>query len=150
MKGTKRAPYYVDDKDFAAVERPFGLPADSVEITLDLPFPPSTNRIWRNGYGKVYRANEYVAWCEEVDMAVLASKQYPKRKIQGPFAAEILLSRLAGKGDGDNRIKALLDWCQSRDIVRDDSDCRRGSWEWVEPERAPRGCRVILRSLHDG
>jgi crossover junction endodeoxyribonuclease RusA len=129
--------------------RPFM--AEAIEIILDLPFPPSANRIWRSGGGKVYRSNEYVSWMEEADMAVMAVKAYPKRKIAGPFEVEILLSDvgLRRSSDGDNRIKALLDWCQSRDIVRNDSDCRRGFWEWVEPARAPKGCRVTLRSLHD-
>jgi Holliday junction resolvase RusA-like endonuclease len=119
----------------------------ALEIVLDLPMPTSTNRIWRTGRGRTYRSKEYVAWCEQADLMVMAAKQYPKRKIQGPFEAQILLSELH-RGDGDNRIKAACDWLQSRDIVRDDSDCRRGSWAWVSPEQAPRGCRVIIRSMH--
>jgi Holliday junction resolvase RusA-like endonuclease len=123
--------------------------ADSIEITIDLPMPISTNKIWRTGRGRTYRSKEYVAWCEQADLEVTASKQYPKRKINGPFEVEILLSTVGRKGrDGDNFCKAALDFCQSRDMVRNDSDCRRGSWEWVEPERAPQGCRVIIRSLH--
>lgn len=119
----------------------------SVEIVLDLPIPTSTNRLYGRGRKSVHRSAEYVRWMEEADMTVMAAKQYPKRKIQGPFEAQILLSE-RHRGDGDNRIKAACDWLQSRDIVRNDSDCRRGSWAWVSPEQAPRGCRVILRSLH--
>jgi hypothetical protein len=119
----------------------------SVEIILDLPIPTSTNRLYGRGRKGVHRSAEYVRWMEEADQTIMAAKQYPKRKIQGPFEAQILLSELHC-GDGDNRIKAACDWLQSRDIIRDDSDCRRGSWAWVSPEQAPRGCRVILRSLH--
>jgi Holliday junction resolvase RusA-like endonuclease len=119
---------------------------DAVEVVLDLPTPTSTNRLYDRGRKGVHRSAEYVRWMEEADMTVMAAKQYPKRKIQGLFEARILLSEIH-RGDGDNRIKAALDWLQSRDIVRNDSDCRRGSWAWVEPERAPRGCRVIIRSL---
>ncbi len=141
MYGTNRPPF-VDD-------RPFGLPADSVEITLDLPMPTSTNRLHAHGRKSgVYRTREYMDWIDAADMAVMASKQYPKRKIKGPFEVEILLSVAAPRADGDNKIKALLDWLQSRDVVRNDVDCRRGSWAWVEPSEAPKGCRVILRSLH--
>jgi len=140
MHGANRPPF-VDD-------RPFALPADSIKITLDLPMPPSTNRIWRSGRGRIYRSKEYVLWCEQADMAVMVSKKPgPLPKMAGPFEAQILLSS-EHRGDGDNRIKAALDWLQSRDIVRNDSDCRRGSWEWVDAERAPKGCRVTLRSLH--
>lgn len=131
-----------------AGDRPFALPADSVEITLDLPMPTSTNDLYGRGRKGVHRSAKYVRWTEEADMTVMATKK-PGRlpKITGPFEAQILLST-EHRGDGDNRIKAALDWLQSRDIVRNDSDCRRGSWEWVEASRAPKGCRVVLRSLH--
>ena len=70
-------------------------------------------------------------------------------KINGAFEVEILLSNAGRKGrDGDNYCKATLDFCQSRDIIRNDSDCRKGSWAWVQPEQAPFGARVILRSLN--
>jgi Holliday junction resolvase RusA-like endonuclease len=131
-------------------DRPFALPADSVEITLDLPMPVSTNKIWRTGRGRTYRSKEYVLWCERADMAVMVTKKPgPLPKIYGLFEVEIRLSSAGRKGrDGDNYCKSVLDFCQSRDIVRNDSDCRRGSWAWVEPERAPKGVRVILKSLH--
>jgi Holliday junction resolvase RusA-like endonuclease len=126
----------------------------SIEIVLDLPMPTSTNRLYGRGTGKpwggrrraVYRSAAYVAWMEEADMTVMAAKQYPKRKIQGAFEFELLLST-DHRGDGDNFCKAALDWLQSRDIVRNDSDCCRGSWAWVDPELAPRGCRVVLKGL---
>jgi Holliday junction resolvase RusA-like endonuclease len=128
--------------------------ASSVEIVLDLPMPTSTNRLYGRGTGKpwggrrraVYRSAEYVRWMEEADMTVMADKAYPKRKIAGSFGVMIMLSR-EHRGDGDNRIKAALDWLQSRDIVRNDSNCQTGVWLWVEPELAPRGCRVVLKGL---
>ncbi len=147
MHGVNRPPF-VD-------ARPFGLPVGSVEITLDLPMPPSTNRLWRSATiratrkTRYYKSPEYLGWCEQADITVMAAKQYPKRKILGPFEFQIMLSTAGRAGrDGDNFCKAALDWLQSRDIIRNDSDCRRGSWAWVEPAAAPKGCRVILRSLH--
>jgi Holliday junction resolvase RusA-like endonuclease len=121
--------------------------ADAVVVILDLPIPTSTNRLYeRTRKGGVRRSAAYVAWMEEADMIVMAAKTYPKRKIQGAFEVELLLSA-DHRGDGDNRIKAALDWLQSRDVVRNDSDCRCGSWKWVSPEEAPKGCRVIVRTL---
>jgi Holliday junction resolvase RusA-like endonuclease len=123
--------------------------ADSIEITIDLPTPISTNKIWHTGRGRTYRSKEYVAWCEQADLMVMAAKG-PGRlpKIDGPFEVEIPLSTTGRKGrDGDNFCKATLDFLQSRDLIRDDSDCKRGSWAWVEPSRAPCGARVILRSV---
>ncbi len=138
MHGANRPPFVA----------PFALPADSVEITLDLPMPTSTNRLYGKGRKGVHKSAEYVRWIEEAGMCVMATKPPGRmKKIYGPFEAEILLST-DFRGDGDNRIKAALDVCQTFDVIRNDSDCRRGSWAWVEPEQAPRGCRVILRSLH--
>lgn len=127
---------------------PFALPADSLEITLDLPFPPSVNHIWRRTARKVYRSAKYLKWMSNADALVMLNKQYPRRKIIGKFEANILLSESAGYGDVDNRIKVCLDWLQSRDVILEDKHCRRLSIEWAPHERAPHGCRVTLRSLH--
>lgn len=147
MRGTNRPPFTADIQDVS--ERPFALPADSIEITLDLPMPTSANKLWRHNRNsrKPFCSKEYLAWKEHADMSVMAARQFPKCKIQGLYEMQVLLNNEHG-GDGDNRLKAIGDWLQSRDIVRNDRDCRKGSWEWIEPERAPKGCRVILRSLH--
>jgi Holliday junction resolvase RusA-like endonuclease len=121
---------------------------EPVEIVLDLPFPPSMNRIWRAGGRKstggraVYGSDEYRDWMREADNLVMARRAFPKRKIHGAFSAEVTLSRAHGRGDVDNRIKPLLDYAQSRDLIRNDSDCQRVTAEWGEAEA---GCRVVLR-----
>ncbi len=132
----------------AELDRPFALPADSIEIVLDLPFPPSVNHIWRRTKQRVYRSAKYLRWMTNCDMAVMAAKQYPRRKITGKFEAHILLNEQSGHGDADNRIKVVLDWLQSRDIVAEDKHCRDVRATWVDHDRAPKGCRVTLRSLH--
>lgn len=130
------------------IDRPFALPVDSIEIVLDFPFPPSANHIWKRTKMRVYRSAKYLRWMVNTDMMVMAAKQYPRRKISGPFEAHILLDEQAGHGDCDNRVKVCLDWLQSRDVVTDDKNCRRLTVEWAAHERAPKGCRVTLRSLH--
>ena len=128
--------------------RPFCLlPPMPLEIILDLPFPTSTNRLHSHHRGRVHSTAEYIAWQKSADNWCLLKRQYPKQRITGPFEIEILLNDQY-RGDGDNRIKALLDWLQSREIIRNDSDCREGRWEWVPADQAPAGCRVHLRSLH--
>lgn len=131
----------------SAVEQLYA--GDIGEIVIDLPFPPSTNHIWRRTGRRVFRAAKYIRWLENADMAVLACKQYPRQKLHGPFSAHILLNISAGHGDADNRIKAVLDWCVSRAIVDDDMHCRKLTVEWAAATRAPAGCRVTLRSLPD-
>ena len=128
-------------------DRPFGLPVGSVEIVIDLPFPPSTNRIWRVRGQRVHRSAEYVQWCEAADMRVMAAKQYPKIKINGPFSADIALKPHRLGLDLDNRLKAVLDWAQSRSIIENDKHCRRLTAEWSEQVAE---CRLTLRSIHDG
>jgi Holliday junction resolvase RusA-like endonuclease len=126
--------------------RPLDLPADYMEIILDLPFPPSTNRLYGKTRNHVFRTPIYEQWIKLADAWILLKRQYPQARIDGPFAIEILLSD-GQRGDGDNRIKALLDYLQSREIIKNDKDCRKGSWAWVPQSEAPIGCRVHLRSL---
>lgn len=130
--------------------RPFGLPARSIEIVLDLPFPPSVNHIWRrNGRtGRVYRSARYLCWIERANATVMAAKQFPRHKITGRFEAFIQLNEQAGTGDADNRVKCVLDWCQRQDVIGNDKDCRRLIVEWAAHNAAPAGCRITLRSLH--
>lgn len=132
------------------VDVPFHLPPESIEIIIDLPPPPSVNRIWRHQRGHVYKSKEYVSWQRECDAVVVLNRQYPRdNKIIGPFEFCLYLSRAGCNGDGDNRIKAILDWLQSREIIANDKDCQKGRWEWVPAAEAPLGCRVHLRSLHE-
>jgi Holliday junction resolvase RusA-like endonuclease len=114
---------------------------EPIEITVDLPLPPSVNQIWRSARGKVHRSKLYLDWTTAADMTVMANRQYPKRKIVAEFCAHVVFDH-SGRGDLDNRIKAVLDWAQSRDLIRNDSDCRRLTAEWGE---APAGCRLMLR-----
>lgn len=129
-------------------ERPFGLPAVSCEIHLDLPLPPSTNRLHAHRRGHVYKTKQYNDWIKQADALVLLKRQYPKNRIEGRFEIEILIDD-ATIGDGDNRIKSCLDYLQSREIIKNDKDCRKGRWAFVPTDQAPHGCRVHLRSLHD-
>lgn len=135
-------------------DRPFGLPADSLEVVIDLPFPPSVNRIWRgqttgNGGKRVRLSTEYKNWKKNADLVAIANGSWRQRKhVSGNFEAHIGLDNEAGRwGDLDNRVKAVLDWAQSRLIIDDDKHCRRLTVEWVLHACAPDGCRLTLRSM---
>jgi Holliday junction resolvase RusA-like endonuclease len=113
------------------------------EIVLDLPTPPSVNALWRSGRKRVYRSKAYLDWLRAADAELMVRRQMPKLKISGPFEAHVTLSRKHARGDLDNRAtKALWDFLQSREIIRNDSDCQRLTAEWGEAEA---GCRVTLR-----
>jgi Holliday junction resolvase RusA-like endonuclease len=116
---------------------------ESVEISVNLPMPPSVNRLWRSGRGLVFRSKAYLDWIRAADAELMASRQMPKRRIEGPFEAHITLSRRV-RGDVDNRVKGLLDFLQSREIIRNDSDCQRLT---VERGEAEAGCRLTLTAV---
>jgi Holliday junction resolvase RusA-like endonuclease len=122
---------------------PFAVPAVTV---LDLPMPPSTNRIWARSPDGVTLSKDYRIWKDNADKFVLFTGAWRRAsKITGRFTAEIVLDANERKraGDLDNRIKATLDWCQSRELIRNDSDCDELRVCWGE---APHGCRVTLRA----
>lgn len=117
------------------------LPGPDIEIHL--PFPPSVNRIWRAnkaGRKRVSISPEYEAWKRHADrLSIALGSHRGLRIIKGPFEARIILKRQ--RGDLDNRVKGVLDWAQSRELIADDKHCERLIVEWGE---APHGCRLIL------
>lgn len=126
---------------------PFHLP-EPLTLTVDLPFPPSVNVLWRQKKGGgVYLSTEYRRWIRQADLHLMANRSRPNHTIAGPCSAELLLNIEGGMGDSDNRIKAVLDYAQRIRLVDNDKLVMRGTWAWVKPALAPRGCRLILREL---
>lgn len=120
------------------------LPHRPLTVTLNLPFPPSVNRIWRRGKkAGMYLSPEYRAWQRNANGYILMQK--PLLRIAVPFEAQILLNSEAGQGDVDNRIKCVLDYAQRIEIIENDKLCIKVTAEWVKPAQAPYGCRLILR-----
>ena len=116
-----------------------------ITTTLDLPYPVSTNKLWRYGKGSVYSSPEYKAWKAEADALVLSQKLRAKT-ITEPFEATIYLNTEGGGIDVDN-VKCLMDFCQRIELIRNDKLCNRFVVERTTAERAPTGCRVHLREL---
>jgi Holliday junction resolvase RusA-like endonuclease len=112
-------------------------------ITLDLPFPTSTNRLWRVGVRRLYNSPEYEAWKREATgmfWQQYARKKRPQRLAN--FKALIVLDeRRRSRCDNDNRIKATLDFCQAVGLIGNDRNCDEVTARWGE---APTGARVIL------
>jgi len=130
---------------------PRRIPGGSAPHTfvVDLPFPPSVNRIWRlrKGGNKIMRSKDYLDWLERADKHCIAQRTLAGiTPIAGPFAAIIQLARNAGRGDLDNRAKCVLDWAQSRALIVDDKHCQLLIIEWTDREFAPDGCRLSLRA----
>lgn len=129
-------------------DAPFHCPAD---IVIDLPYPPSVNRLWRSTAAeknRVYLSPAYVKWKDAADVLLLGAKGWRAQKITGAFHIEIALCPTAQghpRGDLDNRIKAVLDYLQRVEIIHNDKHCQRLLAEWVDRAGAPNGCRVKVR-----
>lgn len=127
------------------VDLPFR-PPPAIIIDIHLPAPPSTNRIWqatKAGPKRYSKSDDYIAWIKHADKTAQSMGMFRGIKmIRGAFEARIVLQRR--KGDLDNRIKGLLDWAQSRNLIADDKYCERVVAEWGD---APVGCRLILKEL---
>lgn len=120
-------------------------------LSLHLPYPPSTNRIWRASGGpggrKVYVAPAYAAWKTEADGLLMTQRGWMMRRVVGQFEVDIALCPPKGhqRGDLDNRIKAILDFLQRATIVSNDKHCQRITAYWAHPSTAPEGCRVTVQ-----
>lgn len=127
---------------------PFVLPPART-IAVDLPWPPSVNSIWRTHgnskvNGTVASSPKYLEWKRAADQQAIAMATFRGLKmIKGPFEARIVLERTRrGGSDLDNRVKVVLDWAQSREMIENDRYCERLTVEWGETLT---GCRLVLK-----
>jgi len=104
-----------------------------MEHTIEfwLPFPPSTNRLWRSVRGRVILDKKYKNWKHLAAKAIVTQdfRNYP---VFGPHQIEVKLSTtVRHRGDADNRLKAILDLAKELRFIMDDNDCTRASVEWA-------------------
>lgn len=129
---------------------PVGIP-NPAGFHLDLPLPPSVNRFKRTKAGTPLgnRSPEVKQWRRACDGEIYQMLFKPK-PVLGDFEIEVIWDRSHKKPghksrfDIDNRIKALLDWLQSRELIENDGYCERKTVYWG---RAPRGCVVIVKGV---
>jgi Holliday junction resolvase RusA-like endonuclease len=86
-------------------------------LEIFLPMPPSANRIWRSGRGRVYRAPEYTGWLETCGWELTGQR---KPSMAGPVSIDIEVSS-KWRGDVDNRIKPTLDCLVKYGVIDGDS-----------------------------
>jgi Holliday junction resolvase RusA-like endonuclease len=122
---------------------PFAVPSD---IILDLPVPPSVNRLRRIDWAKRDVAR---AWVNVADAYIIVAKgrtisPLRLRKLSR-FELLIVLSEHHTKIDLDNSLKSLIDYLKRIEIIEDDGPkhMRRLTVEWG---LAPHGCRVTVRA----
>lgn len=113
-------------------------------LELFLPWPPSTNALWRTGHGRMYRSARYVEWSQRAENAVSAT--FGGNPISGPVSVEIRLYGPSRRSyDIDNRGKAVLDLMQHAGVIENDDQVehlvihrgqrRKGGGCWVIVQR---------------
>lgn len=112
-----------------------------------LPWPPSLNRLWRYGRGRVYRSKVYKQWIKAADDYWLMQKPRQKiKQIKGPFQIELILIPPNNRArDQDNHSKAVLDWAQRVEIIENDALCRDSHVYYGEGKEP--GVRLIVKAL---
>lgn len=115
-----------------------------IETSIDLPAPPSINKVLRN-HGKGTRLKQ--AWIENADMHVMVAGGLRRlTKMPGKFEVTLVLAEKSVGLDLDNSIKLAIDYARRLGlIINDDKRYMRAVHiVWGE---APKGCRIILRSV---
>lgn len=80
-----------------------------MKYTLNLPFPPSANRYWRNYRGQMVKSAEARDYQSR---AYFRARAEDVEIINGSVALELHLYRPQKRGDLDNRLKVLIDSLQ--------------------------------------
>ena len=119
-----------------------------MRIVIDLPFPVSTNALWRVGKGRVFRSKRYVEWIRQADALWMTQKHKVREPILGKFTATIALAPPdKRKRDLDNvGTKAVLDFLQRVRIIENDSNAVDIRVSWLPPSKVP-SCQVTIEAL---
>lgn len=88
-------------------------------VGLHLPFPISTNRLWRHARGRVIRSERYRVWKQAAGAEINMQKV---GGVRGPFRINVKLEYKVGhrRIDADNGLKCVLDILQEYGIIEND------------------------------
>jgi Holliday junction resolvase RusA-like endonuclease len=109
-------------------------------VSLDLPFPPSVNRLWRSTKdGKHYRSPRYQTWFQAAGLEI--NRQRPGR-VSGQFSVLLQLGRPDRRSrDLDNLMKPVLDLLQHHGVIDNDSLAQHVSVHWSDTIK---GAHVVV------
>lgn len=116
------------------------------KLTLHLPFPISTNALWRSNRGRVHPSAAYVAWKAQAGLEWMAQKKGQPKGISGAYKSILILNRdKRGRKDLDNYEKCVWDFCQAHGLVQNDNLCEAKYTRWGSSKEAPLGVKLVLR-----
>ena len=99
-------------------------------IRLTLPYPPSSNSIWRAYAGRNIASASYRAWQKDA-LGSLLGQRWPV--VTGPYAITITAERPdKRRRDVANLEKPVSDALVKAGVVRDDSDAQRVTLQWSD------------------
>ena len=103
--------------------------------TIEFPWPPSQNAIWRHA-GKIsYRTAEYKTWLKDAGAAFEKQRKAGTigTPIEGPFRVHLAFdkSKRRWNTDLDNRIKVCLDALQKFGVIENDSKTEKIEAAWA-------------------
>jgi Holliday junction resolvase RusA-like endonuclease len=113
------------------------------DIVLDVPLPPSVNKIRRINWATY---GDYKRWQADADKTLMLHKQNKQHAIVGPYVIIITVDYDRFQGDLDNILKGIVDYCVTRKFVSDDrKKFMRGVAIRFE-EGLPEPCRITIAS----
>jgi len=114
-------------------------------ITLDLPIPPSVNRLRRMDPAGNRKRREFYQRADNF-LALHGPRPAPVRVITDAYQLTIQIPESLSGIDLDNHCKCLIDYLVSREFVPDDAKkyLRRLVVEWGSPSSA---CRISIKGL---
>lgn len=98
------------------------------EITFHIPYPPSTNKVWRHTSRGVFLTEHGREYRKQVALRVM-EQSIPRweHSIRGRLSLEVNAScpRMVRRRDLDNLLKASLDALQACGVIEDDEHIDR-------------------------
>jgi len=121
---------------------------------LDLPVPPSANKMFRSFFDykkrrvRYARSGSYRKWLKSAAKWCYVWTGDPLRvvsaHIAGPFDIVVIVSGLRDNADIDNRLKPILDLLEDEKIIANDKYARDINIRRGTRQEAPAGVRVYI------
>lgn len=93
------------------------------------------------------RSDKYLQWIKEADqLFVMQKRRLANQMLCGEYHCLLELVRPDNRRrDGSNFFKAPEDFLVRIGLIRDDSDCSKGTFMWIKGEGEPEfGCRITV------